>query len=165
MNNLETEAKIEVDYEIIQKVSEIIGKPRWNIQRNYIYKFDGGILRIRYENGRSFLTAKGKGLDCEYNKRPEIECEIPAGFFKAFSKLRTFLGNPFYYEKSRASASHRNCTVCLDNLEGRYFIEIEGIEEDIKVSIGELGLRSYPIEKRSYLEILMEEKRADEKKL
>ena len=40
----------------------------------------------------------------------------------------------------------------------KYFIEIEGDEKSIEMVINEFGLQDFPVEKRSYLEILMEKK-------
>ena len=65
---------------------------------------------------------------------------------------------PVYYEKSRASAKFMNCQVCLDNFFGTRYLEIEGPERSIRHVISTLGLEDFPIEKRSYLELLNEVK-------
>jgi adenylate cyclase class IV len=157
---IETEAKIELKSHLdVDRIYRAIGMPKWNVQKNFIYDFQEGFLRIRYENNKAFITGKGRSIDGEFNKRPEIECEIPTEFFMAFSKLRNFLGKPFYYEKSRASSNFNGCVICLDNLKGRYFVEIEGEDESIKRNLHVLGLSGMTVERRSYLEILKHEKR------
>jgi adenylate cyclase class IV len=155
---METEIKIEIDREKkITEIYEALGKPDWNIQRNYFFRFNGNILRLRYEAGKAFLTAKGKDNGERYNQRPEIECEIPADFFMDFAKLRGGSSELGYYEKSRASGRFMNCIVCLDNFFGTHYCEVEGREEDLQKVIEILRLGDFPVEKRSYLELLGDE--------
>lgn len=152
---LETEVKIEIDRERkVKEIYEAIGRPSWDVQRNYLFAFGESFLRIRHEAGKAFLTSKGKDSGGVYNQRPEIECEIPTEFFMGFSKLAGLNGNPRYYEKSRASAEFMGCQVCLDNFSGTHYLEVEGQERDITKVIEKFGLQEFPIEKRSYLELL-----------
>ncbi len=145
-----------MDEKIFYEISGKYGNPESLLQKNVIYKFDNGLLRVRSENGKSFLTAKGKRLDDKFNSRPEIESELPADFFSQFESLG--LGSPIYYEKYRASFTLNDCTICLDNLDGRYFVEIEGNEKEIIKNMTVLGLQDLPREKRSYLEIIKDKK-------
>lgn len=154
---IETEVKIRVDEKTFYEISGKYGNPESLLQKNVIYKFENGLLRMRSEGGKTFLTAKGKRLDDKFNSREEIETELPAEFFSEFEKLG--LGNPTYYEKSRASFRLQNCTICLDDLNGRYFVEIEGDEEEIIENMNMLGLQDHPREKRSYLEIINGDKK------
>lgn len=149
---IETEVKIPVEEKTFYEISSKYGNPQSLLQKNVIYKFENGLLRVRSENGKSFLTAKGKKLDDKFSSRPEIESELPADFFLDFVKLQ--LGEPVYYEKYRASFRLNECTICLDNLNGRYFVEIEGDEKEIIENMNALGLQDHPREKRSYLEII-----------
>ncbi len=156
---IETEIKIEIDRE--NKFREIyvaLGSPDWSIQRNYIFEFGGNILRLRYEDlsGNAFMTAKGKDAGVRFNERPEFECPIPGDFFINFARLRKTSNPPSYYEKSRASAKFMGCTVCLDNFFGTYYLEVEGSEKDIPNVIKRFGLEEFPIEKRSYAQMLGE---------
>lgn len=163
---IETEVKIEIDRpKKLDEIYEVIGRPDWTIQRNYIFPFSGNILRLRYEDktGKSFLTFKGKDVGGEFNCREERECEIPAELFMSMSRgvakrpVQEFGNQPHYYEKSRAQANYGNCVVCIDNFFGTYYCEIEGNGKDIQRLVGEFGLENFPREKRSYLELLMEE--------
>jgi adenylate cyclase class IV len=150
---MEIEAKIEIDKGKFDEINRKIGKPRQNLQRNYVYVFDFGIIRIRSENGKAFLTIKGRNKKSEFSKRHEIECEVPKSFYDRFSKIAFFLGNPFYYEKYRASSKYGSCVVSLDRLDKRYFVEIEGDERDIRNNIEDLALKDWPIRKESYTQM------------
>ena len=153
--SIETEVKIEIDRQKkFDEIYQALGRPEWQIQRNYVFSFDGNLLRIRHEAGKAFLTAKGKDLGTQFNSRPEIECEIPTEFFMGFSKIRGSNNPPRYYEKSRASKKFMNCHLCLDNFFGTHYLEIEGREEDIPRVIKRFGLEDFPIEKRSYAQML-----------
>lgn len=155
---MEIEAKIELDRNKFDEIHRKIGKPKTNLQKNFVYVFDSGILRIRDENGGAFITIKGKNKESKFSKRTEIECKIPQFFFRAFYGVRKLFGNPFYYEKYRASERYGNCVVSLDRLNGRYFVEIEGREDNINQGIKEFALHGLPIEKRSYVQIIQEQK-------
>lgn len=161
---IETEVKIEIErrgevHANYERIYERIGKPAWQIQRNYIFSFGESFLRIRREAEKSYLTVKGKDNGGEFNSRQEIECEIPVEFFIGFASVIGANAQPFYYEKSRASASFMGCQVCLDNFFGTRYCEIEGEKEKIPQVIETLGLRGCPVEKRSYLELLKELKK------
>ena len=132
MQNIETEVKIVLKKEKVAEIYAIIGNPDWNLQRNFIFNLEKGFLRLRYEQEKAFLTVKGERKDEEYNSRPETESEIPLELFNSLSKVRGNSDYPVYYEKLRASAKFGKCTVCLDNLNGNYFVEIEGNEGDIR---------------------------------
>ena len=157
LKSVETEVKIELNREMkVGEIYEALGRPKWEVQKNYLFSVGEGFLRIRYENGKAYMTAKGKRLTDKFNSRPEIECEIPAEFFMSFAKLRGANASPVHYEKSRASKEFMNCEVCLDNFFGRYYLEIEGIGRNIDQVISHFELQKFPIEKRSYLEMLGE---------
>jgi adenylate cyclase class IV len=162
-DNIETEVKIEIDRsKKFQEIYESIGSPNWEIQRNYLFSFGKSFLRLRHESEKAYITIKGEDAGEEMNKRPEIECEIPKDFFVNFARMRNgqslfdYAQPPIYYEKSRASAKFRGCQVCLDNFFGTHYLEIEGKESAIKEVIQHFNLEDFPIEKRSYLEMLKE---------
>lgn len=150
-SSIEVEVKIPVDEKIICRLEKFLGKAEWVRQENIIYKNENGFVRFRREGDKTILTLKGKSLSGKYNTRPEIECEIPQGFFSAVSDFKS--SGAVYYTKLRASYSLRDCTICLDKLEEKYFVEIEGEEKDITQNIEFLGLEGFPVEKRSYTEL------------
>lgn len=154
---VETEAKLKVDEGKIRCIERELENPHWNLQKNFVFRFGDGILRIRYEDGEAYLTAKGRNVGTDINKRQEIECKISEDFFKGFSKLFESNKEAIYYEKHRAREFYGGCMVCLDKLNEEYFIEIEGDESNVKRVIAELELQQYPFERRSYDEICMKE--------
>jgi len=153
---IETEVKIELDRKAkVDEIYQAIERPNWEIQRNYIFSFGNNLLRLRQENDKAYLTAKGVNNGTEFNSREEVECVIPVEFFMGFASLVSSKRPPLYYEKSRASARFMDCQVCLDNFFGIRYLEIEGREENIRRVISRFELEDFPIEKRSYLELLM----------
>ncbi|VVB79596.1 Uncharacterised protein [uncultured archaeon] len=167
-NGKEVEVKIEIDREKkFEQIYEMIGRPDWTLQRNYIFAFSGNILRLRYEDrtGKAYLTFKGKDIGETFNCREEKESDIPAELFRSIARslskrpIQEFSNQPHYYEKSRAQANYGNCVVCLDNFFGTYYCEIEGDEKSIKKLIRKFGLEDFPREKRSYLKMLMEKQK------
>ena len=148
---IETEVKLPVDEKTICFLEKILGKAVWVRQENLVCTTATGMIRFRREGGKTILTLKGKTILGKYNQRPEIECEIPGEFFARISKFCPC--ETTYYEKLRASYSFGKCTVCLDKIDNKYFVEIEGKEKDITANIARLQLQGILNEKRSYTEL------------
>lgn len=129
-------------------------------QKNIIFQNNKGFFRIRYENNKVILTYKGKNTGEKINCREERESILEGAGYTFFEQLREFSkDNSFYYEKNRANIYLTNCIISLDELShDKKYIEIEGEEKEIMKNLKILGLQNYPLEKRNYLEILMEDK-------
>jgi adenylate cyclase class IV len=158
---IETEVKLRVNEDVICRLEKELGRSwkrtPWERQENIIYRTGESFVRFRREQGNVTLTIKGKRLPGEYNERPEAECELPAHFFN--DVLSTGAIGAIVYEKQRASFDYNGCTVCLDNLYGKYFVEIEGAKDRIGKSIQSLRLQNYPKIKKDYAQIVSELKR------
>ena len=153
---IEVETKLKVDEkEIILLISKL-GKANWIEQENIIYRTAEGFVRLRREDGEVTLTIKGKRLPGEYNERPEVECGLPLAFFDQV--LKSASDGAVVYEKQRASFNYNGCIVCLDNLNGQYFVEIEGTKDLIDKSIQSLRLGDFPNVKEDYAQIVVEGK-------
>jgi adenylate cyclase class IV len=156
---IETEVKLPVDEKTLYWLEKELNKSwestPWVRQENVIYRTQEGFVRFRRENGKTTLTVKGKNSGGRYNQRTESECAIPVDFFE--NVLRTAVAEgAVVYEKMRATYFEGDCTICLDNLSGRYFVEIEGTKRDIDRNISRLKLGGIPTEKRDYAEIVSE---------
>lgn len=162
---LETEVKLRVNEDVICRLEKELGAPweetHWLRQENIIYRTTEGFVRVRRESGEVTLTIKGKRLLGEYNERPEVECKLPKNFFDAVVKSNS---GALVYEKKRASFDHYGCTVCLDNLYGQYFVEIEGAKELIEKNIASLRLDDFPRIKIDYAQIVQGMRKKDDKK-
>ncbi len=152
---IETEAKIKIEKEDLERIISLVGPVEFNLQKNRYYYFSDGLLRIRNENGKSVLTYKGRPKKSKYNAREEVECMIKD--VENLEKIFDLLGfkDNFYYEKNRASFQLNNCIVCIDKLSNNdIYVEIEGNDEDISKNIDYLGFNDKKNESRSYPEIL-----------
>ncbi len=118
-------------------------------------------LRIRYEDGRTFMTYKGPKVDKKTKTREEIEFSIDDGR-KAESMLEK-LGFRRSVEVSKRRETYilEGIRICLDDVEKLgFFVEIEtegyDTEENRKklFEIGDrLGLKNYI--RKSYLEMIL----------
>jgi adenylate cyclase class IV len=155
---IETEVKLRVNEDVICRLEKELGctwkSPSWERQENIIYRSGEGFVRFRRERGEVTLTIKGKRLPGKYNERPEIECELPREFFDQIWKSKET--GAVVYEKQRASFDYNGCTVCLDNLYGKYFVEIEGKRDRIEKSIVGLRLKGFPRVRKDYAQIVQE---------
>jgi len=150
---IETEVKILVDEETFDRLYQGDYRPSsFVVQRNLIYSLGESFLRLRQEKNKTILTVKGPRQKGEFNVREEIESRLCANIFE---ELKKSMPNAFYYEKQRAVARMPYCIICFDILsDGRKYIELEGIESQVRNYRKRMGLDNYPVEKRSYLEIL-----------
>ena len=156
----EIEVKLPVDKETIIRLEKILGPAKWKLQENVIYRTPQGIIRFRKEGHgtrlkgyQTTLTIKGKNSVGQYNQRSEIERSIDDSLFEEVL-CEAEKGGAVIYSKKRASYDSGNCIICLDNLDGKYFVEIEGQKRDIAKNISKLGLSGIKTEKRSYDEIV-----------
>ena len=154
--SIETEVKLRVNEDVICRLEKELGRPwredNWKRQENVIYRTGEGFVRVRREDGEVTLTIKGKRLPGDYNERPEVECGLPLAFFDQV--LKSASDGAIIYEKKRASYDYNGCTVCLDNLKGQYFVEIEGEKDRIDKNIVSLRLEGFPRLKEDYAQIV-----------
>lgn len=153
---IETEAKIKLEKSEFTRLINILGKPKFFLQKNIVYRIPGGMVRIREENGKRIVTYKGKRKKSKFKSRKEVEfktdsnAEIMKSFLESFG-----FSKPFVYTKKRANVDFFGCVVSLDILNRKdFFIEVEGGEKDIEKCLKKLGLEKKKIEKRSYQDIL-----------
>lgn len=159
---IETESKIRVNEKEFGKIIKILGKPEFFVQKNVIYELKNGFLRLRYEKAKIVITFKGKRKRRELNSRREIELCFRKYNWDKIKKFFEYLGfeHPFIYHKKRANFSLNRCVVSIDLLPNKQsYIEVEGKKKDILKNLRVLGLSEQNIEKKSYLEILKNEKK------
>ena len=152
----EIEVKLPVDKKTIERLEKILGPAKWKLQENVVYRTPQGIIRFRKEGHgtrlegyRTTITIKGKNSGGRYNQRSEIEQGIDDSLFEEVL-CEAEKGGAIIYSKKRASYDSGDCTICLDDLAGKYFVEIEGPKKDILINISKLGLSGIKTEKRSY---------------
>jgi predicted adenylyl cyclase CyaB len=153
----ETEVKIRLDEKDFAKILEKLGKPEFFVQKNAFYRFPEGFLRIRDENKKTIITYKGKSECSEFNEREEIEFNIHKSGLNELRDLFSKLGvkEALHYKKRRANFQLNGCVVSIDVLPncGTY-VEIEGNRKKIAKNLRALDLTRYPLESRSYFEML-----------
>jgi predicted adenylyl cyclase CyaB len=159
---VEQEVKIKIDEDKKREITAFLGKPDYFNQINLIYRNNDGFLRLRKEKGNTVITYKGPRRDEILGCREELEVSLPGE--EAFSTFKEILGrmgmnNPFFYEKWRAEYSLASCKVCLDSTKVGDFVEIEShYSNRIEKLMQMFGLREEDIEKRNYLELLLEKR-------
>lgn len=134
---------------------------------------NGGALRVRDADGKYRLTYKGPKKDDETTSREEIEIGIESA--REMQKILAELG--FYVlcevRKQRKTYLLGDLIVTLDEVEGLgEFIEVEGKasndagykekKNEIFVLLNALKLSSEVISKKSYLEMILDEKRLND---
>lgn len=177
---IETEAKIELSEEEFSKLSGLLlglnedrfmhGLPE--PQENIFYRSGDKIVRVRDqtfldpwrgENSRGvYMNAKfPASVNSKYKAMVEPEIQISSNYEKIESFLEAIGFQKFFsYKKQRANYKISQCVVSQDFIPEykKYFIEVEGEEKNIGSVLEKLNLQDKPLEKRSYLEILMGEK-------
>ena len=157
---METEVKIPIDQKKLEQLVSILGTPNYFKQDNVIYKLENGILRTRFEQGKTIVTFKGRNTGLEYNVREEIEFCVDCKNFGYANEFFRRLGfkETLRYTKERANFRLNRCLISLDRLSnGQNYIEIEGNGEDIEINLEHLSLDRRDFESKSYLEILCPE--------
>ncbi|MEA1999176.1 MAG: class IV adenylate cyclase [Euryarchaeota archaeon] len=134
---------------------------------------NGGALRVRDADGKYRLTYKGPKKDDETTSREEIEIGIESA--REMQKILAELG--FYMlcevRKQRKTYLLGDLIVTLDEVEGLgEFIELEGKasndaeykekKKEIFMLLNDLELSSEVISKKSYLEMILDEKRLND---
>jgi len=178
MIEVETKLKIDCIEHIEERVKELIGDYQGEKTEIDLY-FDhpdmqilsgGGALRVRDSNGKYRLTYKGPKKDDETTSREEIEIGIESA--REMIKILDELG---FYEicevkKLRKTYLLKDLIITLDNVADLgEFIEVEGKasnDQEFEEKKGEifkllkkLGLSTEGISQRSYLEMLLREKK------
>ena len=170
---LEVEAKAHLDDpgRIISSILELGGREVYfTVQRDTYYRHPSRdfastdeALRIREEEGKSFITYKGPKLDADTKSREELE--VPLVDPKDLGALLLRLGfEPVaVVEKRRRGYFLGTLEVCVDEVKGLgHFLEVEAREcEDLEEGkarvLGLLeSLGAGNLERRSYLELLLE---------
>lgn len=131
----------------------------------------GEILRVRKQTpGFDVLTFKRPKLKSEIKAREEIEVHIDSS--SEAMKLLKELGYELWItvEKEREIYQFNKLTVSLDKVKDLgYFMEIEAkiedpqskleVEQEIFNRLNELGIPKNLIEKRTYLELILEKRK------
>jgi len=177
---IEVETKLKVDgiEPTEERIKELIGEYKGEKTEIDLY-FDhpnmqilggGCALRVRDADGKYRLTYKGPKKDDETTSRAEIEIEIESA--REMIEILDKLG---FYEicavkKLRKTYLLKDLIITLDNVEDLgEFIEVEGKasndrefkekKDEIFKLLKKLGLSTGEISQRSYLEMLLDEKR------
>jgi len=157
---METEAKIRIGDKELNRIITVAGNLNFSKQENIIYELSNGFVRIRDENNKTIITFKGKRKKSKLNLREETEFLVDTEKNNV-KKLFSFLGlkDSFEYGKLRANFELNDCVVSVDLLpNNEKYVEVEGNRKNILKNLEILGLKNKEIEKRSYLEILKNEK-------
>jgi adenylate cyclase class 2 len=125
-------------------------------------------LRLRSEEGRVFLTYKGKKLDAKSKTRKEVEVEV--GDFCMMEDILVSIGftRSLRVRKTREIYHLGDAVVCLDRVDGLgEFVEMETLVADTEgmekkrdwliAEMRRLGVAGELI-RESYLEMLMKKK-------
>ena len=170
---LEVEAKAHLDdpERIISSILDQGGREIYfTVQRDTYYRHPGRdfaatdeALRIREEQGRSFITYKGPKLDAETKSREELEVPLVDPGDLGVLLLRLGFEPVAVVEKRRRGYLVGTLEVCIDEVKGLgHFLEVEAREcqdlEEGKARVLELldRLGLDRLERRSYLELLLE---------
>jgi adenylate cyclase class 2 len=170
---LEVEAKAHLDEpeRVISSVIELGGREIYfTVQRDTYYRHPGRdfahtdeALRIREEEGRSFITYKGPKLDADTKSREELEVPLVDPRDIGMLLLRLGFEPVAVVEKRRRGFLVGTLEVCIDEVKGLgHFLEVEakGCEdlEEGKARVLELldTLGLDRMERKSYLELLLE---------
>ncbi|MEA1998495.1 MAG: class IV adenylate cyclase, partial [Euryarchaeota archaeon] len=175
----ETKLKIDCTEPIEERIKELTGEYKGEKTEIDLY-FDhsnihilssGGALRVRDADGKYRLTYKGPKKDDETTSRDEIEIGIESA-----SEMIKILGELGFYEiyevkKLRKTYLLKDLVITLDDVDGLgEFIEVEGKasndwefkekKDEIFKLLKKLGLSTDEISQRSYLEMLLDEKKS-----
>jgi len=170
---LEVEAKAHLDEpeRVITSIIELGGHEIYfTVQRDTYYRHPGRdfartdeALRIREEEGRSFITYKGPKLDADTKSREELEVPLVDPKDLGVLLLRLGFDPVAVVEKRRRGYLVGTLEVCVDEVKGLgHFLEVEAREcEDLEEGktrvlglLDALGLTR--LERKSYLELLLE---------
>ncbi len=160
----EIEVKIRVDdfSEVEDKLSDC-NSSDWKFEDNYIFdregelKKSGKLLRVRFVDGKVFLTYKEKlGDDLRFKRRNEIELGVSG---KEIVDLLKGLGYKvfFRYQKKRKNIVCGNVKISFDDTPIGKFVEIEADDEKkLEDFIKNLSLENRELIKKTYYELFRE---------
>lgn len=148
---IETEVKIKINKEDLNRITNILGEPKFVRQKNIVYKLPKGYLRVRFEQEKVILTCKGERKEDRFGSRKELEVFVDQNILEIIKMIG--LEKVSVYFKERADYDLHNCVVSLDLIHNDIYIEIEGEEEDILLVLKELELDKKEIERRQYWEL------------
>ena len=171
MLEVEAKAHLPEPERAITSILELGGREIYfTIQRDTYYRHPGRdfaqtdeALRIREEEGRSFITYKGPKLDAQTKSREELEVPLVDPKDLGMLLLRLGFEPVAVVEKRRRAFLVGTLEVAVDEVKGLgYFLEVEAkacndLEEGKARVLGlldTLGLDRQ--ERRSYLELLLE---------
>jgi len=177
---IEVETKLKIDHveHIEEQIKELKGEYKGEKTEIDLY-FDnpnihilsgGCALRVRDADGEYRLTYKGPKKDDETTSRPEFEIGIESAveMIKILDELGFY--EIFKVKKLRKTYLLKDLIITLDNVEDLgEFIEVEGKasndeefkekKDEIFKLLKKLGLSRKEISQRSYLEMLLNEKK------
>jgi adenylate cyclase class 2 len=119
-------------------------------------------LRIRESGGKFYITYKGPKLDERTKTREELEVEVLEPEKAEEILARLGFRRVQEVKKTRESYILPGYTVMLDRVEGLgTFVEVEKEAEEYRPEelldfFGALGIKQEQMERRSYLELLLE---------
>ena len=161
---IETEVKIKLSKRDFDKrINQLwilgLSEPRFISEHNEFYEVPRGFLRLRRYEDRVAVTFKGNRQESnKFNSREEIEFHYS---MSDYSKLNAFfegmgLKKSFAYTKQRALYHFDDGPIASFDIlpNGDRYIEIEDSEETVTNIVNLLELQTFPLEKRSYLELL-----------
>jgi len=161
---IETEAKIRVSEEdfnsrIKQLWIDNLSEPVFIPEHNEFYEVPRGFLRLKRFGEIIKVTFKGPRQESnEFNSREELEFHYPLGQYGELKRFYEAIGlkRHFQYTKQRADYVFDDGPVASFDIlpNGERYIEIEDSEESVRNIVSLLNLQNFPLEKRSYLEIL-----------
>lgn len=152
---IETEAKIKIEKDEMNKILNLIKFPDFFIQKNYIFNLNQGFIRIRLEKGIIILTFKGRLIEGKFKSRQEIETIFKGDLQEILTLFKNLFGNFFFYTKERSELEVNNCHICVDKLpKNLFYLEIEGYSKDIEKTLNQFKMEKKEIDRRSYQEIL-----------
>lgn len=151
----ETELKFELDEKDFSILLNKFQNPIFFEQRNIFFRIDNKYLRVRHEKGNIIINCKGKRENDKFGSREELEfaCTDRENNIENIFQSLGF-EKSLDYKKKRAEFFFENCVISFDIIENRFFVEIEGKEQDIEMVLQTLELNHKSAETKSYLEIL-----------
>jgi len=179
MIEIEVKAKVEDPERIRQRLDDLGCKLLKKVHQKDTYfkshfrsfKKTGEVLRIRKQiPGGDVITFKGPRLRSKIKAREEIEVKIENSV-EAIRLLEKLGFEPWItVEKEREEYQFNKFTLSLDRVKGlSHFIEIETkieetqskleVEHEILGLLNKLGISKKLIEKRTYLELILEKQK------
>jgi adenylate cyclase class 2 len=128
--------------EIIKKVSEYAGNPvKSGLEKNILFdkkdfsfRKNNKILRLRYYNNSSIITIKTPPdkKDPEFKTLKETECTVDSIENMRFILKECGFINEQIYEKQREVFRTNKLEICIDRLPFGDFVELEGDRDKIR---------------------------------